>query len=64
MEENIYEINDASCGYCKQIYYENDTGYTQYGCSLITGNAKDYECFGGSIDYGCPLSFKYKIQKN
>lgn len=64
MEENIYEINDASCGYCKLTYYENDTGYAEYGCSLITGKAKDYECFGGDIDNGCPLSFKYKIEKN
>ena len=61
MEEDIYENDYENCEFCECTYYENDTGYAEYGCNLITGNAKDCECFGGDIDDGCPLSFKYKI---
>ena len=64
MEEDIYENDYENCEFCEQTYYENDTGYVEYGCNLITGDAEDCECFGGDIDSGCPLSFKYKIEKN
>lgn len=63
MEEEIYENDYEKCEYCETVYWENDTGYTEYGCSLITGDERDTECLGGDINYGCPLSFKYQIEK-
>jgi len=56
--KNIYEKDCADCEYCFCKYYERDTGYGEDGCEL-TG----YECRGGFIDSGCPLSFKYEISK-
>ena len=41
MEEEIYEVDYENCSYCETTYYENDTGYREYGCSLWTGNADD-----------------------
>lgn len=62
MEEKIYEKDYEKCDYCETTYYEYDTGYTVFGCSLITGDERDHECLGGDLDYGCPLSFKYRIE--
>lgn len=59
MEEEIYENNYKDCDYC-----ESDTGYREYGCSFITGDENDYPCLGGELGFGCPLSFKYRIEKN
>ena len=56
--EDIYEQNWEECGYCGQSYYEHDTGYSEYECELVGG-----ECLGGDIDSGCPLSFKYQIER-
>lgn len=64
MEEEIYENNYEDCDYCETTYYESDTGYCEYGCSFITGDENDYPCLGGKLDSGCPLSFKYKIEKS
>jgi len=64
MEEEIYENNYKDCDYCETTYYESDTGYREYGCSLITGDENDYPCLGGELGFGCPLSFKYRIEKN
>lgn len=55
--EIIYEENYEKCDYCRESYYESDTGYSEYTCDL-TG----YECMGGCIDGGCPLSFKYSVE--
>lgn len=63
MKEEIYENDYEKCEYCKTTYWESDTGYTELECSLITGTIKDAECFGGDINYGCPLSFTYQIEK-
>ena len=60
--KDIYEPDYEHCEYCETIYYEHDTGYKEFGCSFITGNAEDSECMGGGLDYGCPLAFKYKIE--
>ena len=59
MDENfeIFEI-DQDCGYCERSYYEYDTGYAEYECLLYGG-----ECVCGSLEYGCPLSFKYSIEE-
>lgn len=54
--EEIYENNWEDCEYCRQSYFEWDTGYAEYECELVDGN-----CMGGDIDSGCPLSFKYHI---
>lgn len=64
MEEEIYENNYEDCDYCETTYYERDTGYREYGCSFITGDENDCPCLGGELDFGCPLSFKYRIEKN
>lgn len=64
MEEDIHENNYEQCEFCETIYWENDTGYREFGCSLITGEAVDSECLGGDIENGCPLSFKYSVEKN
>lgn len=54
----IHEHNYEDCEYIDQSYYEYDTGYAEYECTLCQG-----ECQGGYIDSGCPLSFKYKIER-
>ena len=47
-------INDwENCEYCEEAYKEWDTGYTEYSCRL----------FGEECMLPCPLSFKYKIEK-
>lgn len=56
--ESIYEESYEKCDYCHESYYERDTGYSEYACDL-TG----YECMGGYIDGGCPLSFKYVVER-
>lgn len=62
-EEDIYENDYEKCEFCEITYEERDTGFIEYGCSLITGNERDAECMGGEFEYGCPLSFKYQIEK-
>lgn len=62
--DEIYENDWESCKYCECTYREDDIGYREYGCSLITGDANDYDCVGCDIDDGCPLSFKYTIKEN
>lgn len=62
--DEIYKNDWENCEYCERTYYESDTGFCEYGCSLITGDAYDYGCVGCDIDNGCPLSFKYTIEKN
>ena len=54
--KEIYEAYYQDCGYCERSYYEWDTGFAEYVCTLC-----DTDCFGGSIESGCPLSFKYEI---
>lgn len=55
--QEIYEPNYEDCEYCEPSYYEHDTGYTEYSCEII-GN-----CCGGDLKHGCPLAFKYEIEK-
>ena len=50
MEEHIN--NWENCEYCERSYYEYDTGYAEYSCSLL-----GYECIEQ-----CPLSFKFRIE--
>lgn len=64
MEKEIYENYYKDCEYCEVVYYESDTGYTECGCSLITGNEIDCGCVGGELEDGCPLSFEYQIEKD
>lgn len=60
MDEWIkHENNYKECEYINQSYYEYDTGYTEYECLLIGGEC---QCFGGYLDSGCPLAFKYKVE--
>ena len=59
MEE--YIIDWEECPYAKKTYYEYDTGYSEWGCDLISEVIdKDVYC----DELGCPLSFKYKIERN
>lgn len=62
MKEGIYKNDWEKCEYCEVTYWEIDTGYKEYGCSLITGDERDVKCLGSGINCGCPLSFKYKIE--
>ena len=55
--EELYEEDFNNCEYSNCNYYENDTGYREYECTLVGG-----ECRGGCLNSGCPLSFKYKIE--
>lgn len=64
MEEEIYENDWENCDYCETTYCESYIGYYEYGCSFVTGNERDYPCMGGELSSGCPLSFKYRIEKN
>ena len=63
MEEEIYEVDYENCSYCETTYYENDTGYREYGCSLWTGNADDNVCVGGYLEDVCPLAFRYWVDE-
>ena len=58
-EFEVIEQNWETCEYCERSYYEHDTGYSEYECSIY-GN---YPCLSGDIHYGCPLSFKYKVEE-
>jgi len=55
---DIFEKDYDECDYCNCNYCERDTGYAEYECEL-TG----FPCMGGSIESGCPLSFKYAVEK-
>lgn len=57
MEKEIFENDASSCEYCERSYYEYDTGYSEYECTL-DGN----ECCLGELEYGCQLSFKYTVE--
>lgn len=58
----IYEQDWENCPYIERSYYEWDTGYSEYDCILWKKkNGKHYECTGGDIENGCPLSFRYEI---
>lgn len=54
----IFEKDWEDCPYVEISYEEYDTGYKEYECSLLNS-----ECCGGDLDNGCPLSFKYKVEK-
>ena len=57
-EFEVIEQDWEKCEYCECSYYEHDTGYSEYSCDLDSM----YDCTGGDIEYGCPLSFKYKVE--
>lgn len=61
--EDIYEPDMEECEHCEVTYSEYDTGYKEFGCSFVTGNAKDCECLGGRLDFYCPLAFRYSIER-
>lgn len=61
--EDVYEPDLEKCEYCEVTYSEYDTGYKEFGCSFISGDERDYECLGGGLDYGCPLAFRYNIER-
>ena len=48
--ENEYE----TCGYTNRTYYESDTGYSEYECTLLN------VCCEDCCDI-CPLSFTYEV---
>lgn len=56
-EFEIVEQDWEECEYCERSYYEYDTGYSEYECTLYD----ESPCLPG-IAYGCPLSFKYKVE--
>ena len=47
----------SGCKYCKQTYYEWDTGYAEYGCILGNADPKETQCFE---DF-CPLKCKWQV---
>ena len=55
----VIEQDWEECKYCERSYYEYDTGYAEYECSIYGTD----QCFSGDIHYGCPLSFKYKVEE-
>lgn len=57
MEKEIFENDASSCEYCERSYYEYNTGYSEYECLL-----DNKDCFGGELEFGCPLSFKYIVE--
>lgn len=58
-EFEVVEKDWEECEYCECSYYEYDTGYSEHECTLYDEST----CFHGSI-YGCPLSFKYKVEES
>ena len=58
-EFEVIEQDWEKCEYCNISYYEYDTGYSEYECVIY---GKD-PCMSGDIRYGCPLSFKYKVEE-
>lgn len=54
--KEVYENYYGDCDYCESSYYEWDTGYEEYTCTLCDG-----DCYGGSKESGCPLSFSYEV---
>lgn len=54
--KEVYEKYGDDCDYCERSYYEWDTGYAEYTCTLC-----DVDCYGGGKESGCPLSFSYEV---
>lgn len=52
MEEYYQEPDE--CEYIERSYYESDTGYAEYECTLLGCECRGY-------DDRCPLSFKYQV---
>lgn len=48
----------TSCGYCKQTYYESDTGYAEFGCTLGDNNPEKHPCY----EEYCPLKCRWKVE--
>ena len=58
-----FEQDWETCPYCDVSYYEYDTGYREYECGIYKKpDGKFCECSGGSIEDGCPLSFRYEVR--
>ena len=53
-----FEQDWEQCPYCYESYHEYDTGYREYECKIDRKF-----CCGGSIEDGCPLSFRYEISE-
>ena len=51
------EYDFDNCEYCVCTYSEYDTGYKEFGCSLL-GYPKENSCLG---DECCPLSASYEV---
>ncbi len=60
----VLNIEDTikGCPYREETFREYDTGYREYGCSLFNKDVSD-SCEGGYLETGCPLSFKYEVEK-
>lgn len=54
----IFEIDWNECPYCKCTYEEWDIGYKEYECAFYNN-----QCYGGSIENGCPLAFEYSVKE-
>ena len=59
-EFEVIEQDWEKCEYCDCSYYEYDTGYSEHECNMYD----TFPCVGGSIEFGCPLSFKYKVEED
>ena len=60
MADKIYEQDWAECPYVGVSYEEWDTGYKEYSCALFEHDS----CYGGDIEAGCPLAFKYTVEED
>ena len=58
MESKIFEPDWENCEYCYVLYAEYDTGYKEFGCKILD----KMNCYGGYLDLGCPLAFKYTTE--
>lgn len=50
---------NTTCPYLKKTYYEWDTGYTEYGCTLGDSNPEGHPCWEDL----CPLRGKWRVEE-
>ena len=58
MTSGINEVDYESCAHCVRTYYEYDTGYAEFGCTLGDSNPDTNPCWG---DEDCPLRYKFEV---
>lgn len=59
MKGEIFE-DFNTCPYSEQTYYEYDTGYSEYGCTLGDNNPEENPCYCEQ----CPLNCTYEVTED